>query len=157
MMSVQVTGAEDLRALTRRVRTASNPKQVRKDLTKGLRLGTKPAVAAVKTAANSLPATGRKSTGLRRRMASATGAQIRLTGATAGVRVRISRARMGDQASLPRVTNDGRWRHPVYGTNTWVTQTSQRGWFDGANRSKAREVRASLQQVADDIEKKIRG
>jgi len=157
MLQMGMTGADDLRALSKRIRTVTNPKQVRKDLTKGLREGAKPAAARVKAAALALPDTpGNKSTGLRRKMARATSVQVRTGGNQAGVAVRLSRARMGDQAALPKVTNKGSWRHPVFGDrNTWVVQASRRGWFDEANRQSAKDVRASVKKVIDDIEKRL--
>lgn len=152
-----MTGASDLKALSRQIRKSADPKQIRRDLTKGLKDGTKPAVALVKAAALALPdKPGNKSTGLRRKMARVTNAQVRTTGSTAGVRVRISRARMGDQASLARVTNKGLWRHPVYGNRgVWVPQMSRRAWFDEANRQAAPGVRRAVKKVLDDIEKRL--
>ena len=156
MMQMGMTGAADLKAVAKRIRTAANPKQVRKDLTKGLKEGAKPAAVLVKSAALALPAKGPKSTGLRKKMARVTNVQVRTGGNSAGVRVRLSRARMGDQAGMARVTNKGRWRHPVYGdTKVWVTQTSRRGWFDDANRRAAPQVRRAVKQVIDDIEKRL--
>lgn len=158
MFKIQVTGAQDLKRLSRQLREAGNPKQVRRDLTKGLRAGAKPAVVAVKAAALALPdKPGNASPGLRKELAAATSIQVRTAGNSAGVRVRISRARMGDRAALAKVTNKGRWRHPVYGNRSaWVTQTSRRGWFDAATRSAAPAVRRSLKKVLDDIERKLK-
>lgn len=151
-------GLKDLRTLSAQIKQAADPKQVRKDLTKGLRQGAKPAAVAVKAGARSLPARpGGRSTGLRRRMAASAGVQVRTSGQMAGVRVRISRARMGDQASLPKVTNVGVWRHPVYGNRkVWVTQRSRRGWFDAATARSAPAVRMALKKVLDDTERKLR-
>lgn len=157
MLQMGMTGADDLKALAKKIRKVSEPKQIRKDLTKGLKAGAKPAAEKVKAAALALPDTpGNKSTGLRRKMARVVNVQVRTVGGQAGVRVRLSRARMGDQAALPRVTNKGRWRHPVYGdTQVWVTQVSRRGWFEAANRQAAPMVRKSLKKVVDDIEKRL--
>lgn len=157
MLQMGMTGADDLKALAKKIRKVSEPKQIRKDLTKGLKAGAKPAAEKVKAAALALPDTpGNKSTGLRRKMARVTNVQVRTGGNQAGVAVRLSRARMGDQAALPTVTNKGQWRHPVHGNRkVWVTQTSRRGWFDEANRRAAPMVRKSLKKTIDDIEKRL--
>lgn len=157
MLKMGLTGTAELAAVAKRIRKTANPKQVRQDLTRGLKAGAKPAAEKVKAAALALPdKPGNKSTGLRRKMAGATSVQVRTGGNLAGVAVRLSRARMGDQASLPKVTNEGHWRHPVHGnTKVWVTQTSRRAWFDDANRQAAKDVRASVKKVIDDIEKRL--
>lgn len=157
MFEMNMTGAADLKRLSRQLKTSGNPKQVRKDLTKGLRQGAKPAVVAVKAAALALPdKLGNTSAGLRRRMAASAGVQVRTAGKTPGVRVRISRARMGDKAALAKVTNQGKWRHPVYGNRLkWATQTSRAHWFDQASASAAPAVRRALKRVLNDIEHKL--
>lgn len=150
------SGQDDLRRVARQLRAHGDAKVIRREMTKALREGTKPAVVNVKAASLALPAKSGKSTGLRRRMAAATSAQVRTAGRNPGVKVRVRRARMGDQASLPKVTNEGVWRHPVFGDReTWVTQTSRRGWFDTANRRSAPGVRREIKKILDDTERKL--
>jgi hypothetical protein len=151
-------GPDDLRALAKRIRKAGNAKTIRKQLNAGLKEGVKPALAATKKAALDLPVkTGkRETTGLRKKMARVANIQVRSSGRDPGVRVRISRARMGDQASLVKATNNGKWRHPVRGNReVWVTQTSRAGWFDNANRYTGPPVRRAIKRVMDDIEKQL--
>jgi hypothetical protein len=159
MMEMKMTGngPADLKAISKRIRSTATPKQIRKDLTAGLKAGAQPAAVKVKAAALALPAKpGGKSTGLRKKMARVTNVQVRTGGNQAGVKVRISRARMGSQASLPKVTNEGLWRHPVYGNREhWVRQLSRRGWFDGAAASAAGSVGRELKRVVDTIQKRI--
>jgi hypothetical protein len=141
--------------MARRLREVTNGPQLRREMTKALRQGTRPAVVGVRAAALSLPAK-HPSSGLRRDMAAAVSVQVRTTGNQAGVRVRIPRRRLGSKAALPRVTNRGVWRHPVFGDRgTWVTQTSQRGWFDRAAAAAAPQVRRALDQVIDDLDRKL--
>jgi hypothetical protein len=158
VMDVQITGAADLKRVTKQIRSVANPKQVKRDMLAGLRTGATPGARAVKAAAAGLPAKG-PSTGLRADLAAATGIQVRTTGDTAGVKVRISRARMGDRAALARVTNNGRWRHQVFprpGHRTvFVTQTSRKGWFDTAVARAGNGVRRELQKVIDGVEKRL--
>lgn len=144
----------DLVRLSRQMRTLGNAKAMRARLTKGLRKGASPAQAAARQALLGLPSHGRHHTGWRVRAARSTTIQIRTSGKYAGVYVRIRRSPLGAQAPLPRVTNDGRWRHTVYGDrDVWVTQTSHRGWWDQAMTSKQGQVRAAVKSVINDLER----
>lgn len=153
--------ARDLRALSAQLRKSGDAKTIRKKLNKGLREGTKPALTATKKAALNLPSTGKSRTNLRKNMAAASGTQVRASGRDPGVRVRIARKRLEktNQASLAKVTNIGRWRHPVHARpgrpRVWVTQESTPGWFDKANQYSARPVRRELKAVLDGIEKEL--
>lgn len=156
MMGFQVKQSQhDLTDLARQLRKVGDAKAIRRELTSGLRKGTKPAVNAVKASALGLPSKGTRPPVLRARMARATSAQVRTTGRQAGVRVRVRRTTMGDKAALPRVTNEGSWRHPVFSRKVFVTQTSRRGWFDDANRYSAVPVRREIKNVLNDIERKM--
>jgi hypothetical protein len=160
MMTVRIEHAQsDLRAVSKAMRQNGNAKVIRAQLTKGLRAGAKPALTATKAAALSLPSHGSKHTGLRAKMARTAGTQVRTGGNTPGVTVRVSRARMGSQASLATVTNEGQWRHPVYQRPgkppVWAVQTSRKGWFDNANRFQAPVVRRELVKVIDDVKKSL--
>lgn len=120
-----------LQVAARKLKRHGNAVAIRKEMVKGLRAAAKPGEKAAKASAMSLPANTGQSTGLRRRIASAIGIQVRAS-RNALVRIRVGRAKMGGQASLPqRMNRPGRWRHPVYGNReAWVTQTSRAGWFD---------------------------
>jgi hypothetical protein len=158
MMDLRLSrGPDDLRKLSKDLRNVGNAKEIRKRLTKGLREGTKPAQANVRKAALGLPAKGPKHTGLRKRMAAATGIQTRLRGSQVGVLVKVSRRKMGDQASLVSQSDTpGHWRHPVYGQpGVWVTQTWKRGWFEEANKKAAGPVRAAIRDVLNEIEREL--
>lgn len=153
MFHATVTGAEDLRAVSRQLRTVTDGKAMRRDLTKGLRQGVRPAVASVKAAAVTLPAKGPRSTGLRRRMGSATSPQVRTGGRNPVVAVRISRARMGDKAGAARGMDRREFKHPVYGNrDVWVSQRGHPGWFEHAVHARERQVRTSMRAVLDQIE-----
>ncbi len=155
MLTVEVKSS-DLPRLVKQLRAAGSEPAVRRKLTKGLRDGTKPALSATRAAALALPAHGQKHTGLRKKMAAATGTQVRTSGKSPTVSVRTSRSRMGAQASLARATNDGSWRHPVFGNkNKYVTQFSRKGWFDNANRYTAPYVRRAVQGVLDQTEREM--
>ena len=156
--NVRIDNAQnDLRKITKKLRKSGDARVIRKRLLAGLKDGVQPAVAKSKAAALALPAKpGGKSTGLRKKLAKVIGPQVRTSGRDPGVRVRISRSRMGEQAALAKVTNIGRWRHPVHGDRkVWVTQTSKAHWFDDANRYSGPPVRRALGKVLTDIEREL--
>jgi hypothetical protein len=154
-VEIQHAGPE-LRELALRLKRSGDPVRMRKQLLKGLKDGVKPAVSQARSAALTLPSSGKYSTGFRRKLARSITTQVRTSGKDAGVRVRVSKARMGRQASLVTATNKGRWRHPVFGDrNVWVTQHSRAGWFDQANRYSGPPVRRALKKVLDDMEKEL--
>jgi hypothetical protein len=154
-----IVESNDLKRLSKDIRTVGNAKKIRKDLTAGLRTGAKPAVARVRGAALSLPAHSRGHSDTRRLMAAATRSQVRTAGKEAGVTVGINRRKMADRAAMPKVTNDGHWRHPVFKREgraaVWVTQYSVRGWFDRAVKSAAPGVQRECKKVLDQIEKAL--
>lgn len=153
-MSIQ-KAPSDLRTVAKQLKTVGDPKAVRKELLAGLRTGTKPALNAVRTGAASLPSHHGGTPVLRPMLVAASGIQVRTSGKDAGVAVRIQRSKLGSKASLGKVTNEGSWRHLVFGhKNVWVTQTSRKGWFDTANRYAAPGVRRELGKTIDGIAKK---
>lgn len=146
-------GLKELEKLTRRLEDSASKKAIRDELMAALKESTKPIVGDVKTAALALPSKGRHHTGLRRRIARAVGAQI----GTTGVKVQISRRVMGNQASLPKRIDEGKWRHPVFGnSDVWVTQQGQRAWFENAVKRHTRGVQQAVKGVLDDLEKKLK-
>jgi hypothetical protein len=171
LISIEVgrTTQADLRKVAKNLRATG--KGATREMTKALRDAVKPVERDVKAAARGLPAKGPDSTGLRAQIAKATGTQVRTTGRSAGVKVRVAKKRMGgeriitkggrtrlvgDQKNLPQRMNRGQWRHPVYGTDRWVTQRfAKPHWFDNVNRAAAPMVRRRVKKVLDDIEKKL--
>ena len=155
------TRPPDLRVIGKQLRRVGNGPALRKRMVAGLKAGVKPALPAVKNSALALPSRGKKHTGLRRRMYKAIGSQVRTGGREAGVRIKLSRSTMGDQAGVAKATNNGSWRHPVYKRQghpaRWVRQSSTPHWFDRANQRAAPPVRRSLKKVWDDVEHDLRG
>jgi hypothetical protein len=82
-----------------------------------------------------------RATSLRSAAAGAVGVEVREKPSArvrrVGVSIRMKSSRMPPgQGRLPKHMNYGRWRHPVFGTDTWVTQTArEQGWFDGTFKS----------------------
>lgn len=153
---ISPTSQRDLARVSKKLRMVGAPKEIRRELVSGMREAAKPAERDVKSEARTLPAHGGQSTGLRRRIANAVSIKARTGGRSAGVKLRVSRARMGDQAALPHRMNKGSWRHPVFDTGTWVKQESRAGWFDRTARGHRGTVRQRLKRVIDGIERKLR-
>lgn len=95
--------------------------------------------------------------GLRDVVAHATRMQIRWTGKGAGIRIFTDGRKLpSDQRSLPRHMNKGSWRHPVFGTDTWVTQTaSPAGWFDRAMDKHKDDMRRAMVRVMEKFAERI--
>ena len=97
-----------------------------------------------------LPAHGGKSTGLRQAAALSLAVTVRGTGKRTGVEIRSRKAVMPDgKQKLPRYMDKGSWRHPVYGSKTWVTQTTPPGWFLGTGAKMRPEAVRELSAVVE--------
>lgn len=73
-----------------------------------------------------------------------------------GVRIKCDTSMLpADQRKLPRYIDRGQWRHPVYGTHAWVTQTTTPNWFtDTTNAARPQviaKVRTALSEAATHI------
>lgn len=161
---VSVDGAQRLKKLSKELKDAGR-KDLRTQLRREIKDAGKPVVADVKRAAlavdvsSSQGGTARpdKSTGLRARVAKATGLSI----TARGIRIRVSGKKMGDQknlakyldASLGRYT---RWRHPVFGNrNNWVEQRGD-PFFFATIRKHTRDFRAACSEAMDKVADEIR-
>lgn len=95
--------------------------------------------------------------GLRDVIARATRMEIKWTGRSVGVRIFTDGRKLpADQRSLPRHMNKGSWRHPVFGTDAWVTQTaSPAGWFDRAMDKHKDDMRRAMVRVMEKFAERI--
>ncbi len=93
--------------------------------------------------------------GLRETVARATSAKVSTGARSSSLRVRAAQAKMPpSQRALPRYLNRGRWRHPTFGHDPWVEQTTPPAWFDDAMEAKGPAVRdAAVEMVAEYIAK----
>ncbi len=142
MLDVKIRGAGQLADLAKRMKAEGETgKGFRKELLKEIRAEGKPAVAEAKRAVQALPTDPADTRGLRRGVARGVRLRTRLTGQKVGVRISVSRF---EGTNLPRLLNKGTWRHPVFGTTTYVTQTIQPGWFDETLTRFGPQVRAGV-------------
>lgn len=134
-MQVTIRDSGDLAALSRTLRRAADGKQLRRELTKGMREELRPVLGQVRSAYQLAPSTrGIKTAeraglgGLRELLAKAARIEIRTSGRQAGVRIRVDGRKMpAGLKGLPRAWEGRkRWRHPVYGNrNVWVSQPAR--------------------------------
>ncbi|PXY21122.1 hypothetical protein [Prauserella muralis] len=180
----EIRGTGDFRRAARRLKEAGNGQLTRR-MSRGMRTAAKPAVDAAQRSVRSLEASAtrggggqarrefalgrkRKKTetarrkafegrGLRSSTARAIGTQVRSSGQSASVRVRVNTRQLPpDQRTLPAHMNEGRWRHPVFGGDRWVTQTVSRDeWFDEPMREHGPKIRQGAAKVVDDILREI--
>lgn len=134
---LRIENGQRLAELARELRRFDDGKELRKELRRELKETGKRIVQAEKSAVRALPSKGQSARAGRRSLrgdiAKATALRIRTSGKRAGVAVWVNPKRMGPgRANLPGylegVRPFNRWRHPVHGTDTWVTQRS-RPWF----------------------------
>ncbi len=135
---VSVHGANRLKTLSRDLK-AAGAGDLRRELRKEIRQAGKPVVADVRRAvmavnvSSSRGGTARpdRSTGLRARVARATGLSV----TARGIRIRVSGRRLGKDAKLAKYLDASlgrytRWRHPVFGNRkVWAEQKGQPFFF----------------------------
>ncbi len=145
-----VRGAQDARALSRRIRAAVSGGNLQREMARQLQQAGRPVLVELKAAALAIPATGSGgSTGLRRKIAAATRSAPRAT----GVRFYVATGMLGGQAALPGLIHEANgWWHPVYGNLPYVHQDRPAiPWFTAtieANEDRLREaVEETLRRV----------
>lgn len=152
----EITNVKQLKTFVTNVRQLGD-KELSKQLNKGLRDVVKPVLADARSAAQSIPTTGRNRTGLRAAIARSLG--IRSGGGRVRIQVNPRRLPAGKQA-LPRLLEGPHsFRHRVWGEDVWVDQRAY-PWLEPTGRKHEGTVRTGIQQVAQDIfdelEKKVR-
>lgn len=146
-------------ALRKALGNEAGGKKLARDLGKNLRAAAAPAVVDAKSAVRALPAVN--DVGLREAVASQISAQARMSGKSAGVAVKVGTRKdpRGFRFAGRRLNNPRGWRHPVFGTGTWVVQRGQR-WFEPAVLAHREEyraaVRAAMEEMAQRIARKVK-
>lgn len=168
-ISVDVIGAGELRELARAIRTSSDPRRLRRELSQGMRQAARPLVPRVKAAAAGLPSQGqnarRGKPSTRKQLARSVAMSVRTSGRKAGVSVFMNPRRMPDKKkALPqyfeRTPGKTVLKHPVFaarGTPPIVIQrTPPAGYFTrsiaGADRAAVREAQQVIDRIAREIE-----
>lgn len=151
-MAVELTvDQQALQKLGRALKEEADGKKLRRDLLKSMRQSVEPLKQEVTSnllsLADTSPADGVPP--LRSVVKTKIKAEARLSGRYTGARLKVGRKGMPrefDNAARRLNARKG-WRHPVFGTKTWVKQRAQpKEWFDSATRD-----RANREQVREDV------
>lgn len=148
---LRAAGNENLRSsMQRRIRRAAEP--LRTDLQQavlGLRITSQNRSSRVRPSPTTRP--------LRATIAAAIRISVRTTG-TPGARVWIDRSALpAEMRNMPKVLNDGRIRHPVFGNRRrWATQfVTPSPWWDATVRRHQPRMRAEVARVITDVESRL--
>ena len=154
-LEVRVTQS-DLRDLTRAINRHGDAKAVKKALRAGLREAVKPLVPVARARVLGQATKGRGSTGLRADMARAVQVKVDIGGRDPKVALRLDGKKLrGRPAGLVGMYEGVvPWRHPVFGTGTWVQQPA-RGFLTEVGRSNEARIGRAVFDVMDDIGRKI--
>lgn len=154
MATVTGGGKEELRRLAAQLRTA-DPK-LRRNLVSAMRKAAGPVVKATQDAILDSPS---KHDGtLRREVAKTVSSAISTAGSQVTLNIISSGSRMPEgKENLPAYLNDAtRWRHPVFGHEPWVPQSSRaEGWFDQTISGQARDLQAAVQGAMDETARQL--
>lgn len=167
-IGIRATG-KDLKAIGKELRGQDN-REIRRQLSTGLRAAAKPLVPAVRSSIANIPVKGPKHTGLRKRLQKAVTLRVRTVGKNAQVSILMSTAKMPEgQKALPAAMEGLKtWRHPVFGEDaqtrktvhgnrgddTWITQPA-RPYFYRTVRPMGAAAKVAVNKVTRDIERKI--
>lgn len=137
-----------IKRLAARIRREEASKQLRKDLVTDIRLAVAPGVSAVKEKLNAIPhqSISTPSPALGSYLAARVRPQVKLTGRSAGVRVRIGQTpNLRGFKLAARRFNRTHWRHRVFGRDVWVEQRSPiPGYFDDTLFARRDEYRVAV-------------
>lgn len=126
--------ASVLQILGKTLKAEADGALLRKDLIADLRLAVVPGVSAVKSKLSAIPhpSAASASPALGSYLATQVKSQVRLSGRSAGVKVRVRKTpNVRNFAQAAKRLNRSGWRHKVFGRDVWVEQVSPiPGYFD---------------------------
>lgn len=158
MNALEITvDASKLREVAALLKAAEGGAELKKDLVKDIRAAAGPGVSAVKAKLQGMPSSS-KSPVMGGYLASRVRVSVRLSGASAGVAVRVGQTPglRGFKMAARRL-NRGDWRHPVFGNkNKWVNQNSPiPGYFDKTLSDRKEEYRAAVILAVQELAAKL--
>lgn len=140
-----------LRAVAAKLMSQDNGRKLKAAFGKELRIAVEPALPVIRTELMQMGGSIISDPPLRQAVADNLSSNVRTTGNSPGVRVRIARKSMprGFDNAARRI-NAGQWSHPVYGrAGTSVTQTGRRGFFDDPLQARKDEMRRAIAAALD--------
>lgn len=165
-----ITSTEDLARLQQRLQAAGQG-DVKRAMNERIRRAARPIHNDLQQAMRTLPIRGKR----RRRRSSRSysgpspntrplratlAAAIRLSVTTgSGARIWVDKGRLPpDLKNMVRNTNDGHWRHPVFGNeHSWVDQYAKKGWWWDTIRPHMPRLRADMERILNDVERRLGG
>lgn len=156
MASVHVD-ERDLTRLVAALNKEADGQELRRDLIAGLRAAVTPAVKVAQQAILSMHSRGWAHAPLRSAVAVSTKVEIHAGARRAGVAAVAHKSGMprGFHNAPKRLNSHGGWRHPVFGTNRWVSQKGQPGWFDDTMLAATPAVVKAADQALDNVANRI--
>jgi hypothetical protein len=165
---VRITGTGQLLELQRRLRAAGN-ENLRSSMQRRVRRAAEPLKNDLQETMRNLHIRnqGRTVRGgssptsrpLRATIAAAIRISVRTTGGGAGARVWVDRSALPpDLKNMPRVLNETRVRHPVFGNRRrWATEWATPPWWDSTVRRHEPRMRSEVERVIDDVKRRLGG
>jgi hypothetical protein len=148
--------------LGRALKREEDGKQLRRDLLRELKKPLAPAVAEIKSGVMAMPVHGgippAGGEPLRPAVAKRIRSEVKLSGKAIGVRVRARRTpAVRNFAHAPKRINSAKgWRHRVYGSDRWVVQMGNPGYFDEPLEERRGEFRRSVLEAMDATARRIK-
>lgn len=161
-MAVQLTiEHRALQELGRALKAEADGKQLRRDLIRELKKPLAPAVAEIKAGVMAVGAGGlppAEGEPLRPAVKRRIRSEVKLSGHATGVRVRARKteAVRGFRNAPKRLNSPKGWRHPVFGTDRWVTQMGNPGYFDEPLKRRRREFRTATLRTMEATARRIK-
>lgn len=170
--SVRILGTGQLLELRRRLHAAGGPR-LQQNFARRIRRAAEPLHRDLQQRARTLhiaglrsrqsrpgvsaPGRGGNNRPLRAAMADAIRISVR-GGSNPGARVWIDRSRLpADFRTAPEKTNDGNWRHPVFGNrHTWARQISRPvNWWGKTLSKHEPRMRAEVERILNDVKNSL--
>lgn len=147
--------------LGRALKRESDGKELRRDLIRELKKPLAPAVAEIKSGVMAIGAGGLppgEGEPLRTAVVRRIRAEVKLSGKAIGVRVRARRTESvrGFRHAPKRLNAAKGWRRPVFGTDRWVVQFGNPGYFDRPLEGRKPEFRAAVLQTMEATARRIK-
>lgn len=157
LAGVQLTlDQQDFKLVAQAIRAEADGRKLVRELNKDLKAAAAPAVVAAKASIMAMPTQDAKYGDMRQAIASKVTVKVsNASGKSAGVNISLPRTGYPRGfANAPRRFNAPSFRHPVFGSATWVSQTGKPGWFTAASEGKDKYVaaiREALERMAERI------
>jgi hypothetical protein len=149
-----------LAAVARALKAEADGKALRRDLAKNLRTAAEPAMADARGNLMGIATPGGSASAgppLRTTVLGQMKAQARLSGRSTGARVAVRRrGPRGFELAARRLNRKRGWRHPVFGTDSWVQQKATPvEWFDRAMREHRKDFRDGVLKAVTEMAQRL--